>query len=328
MIQYRELDAPKLEKIRIAQFRESHGYISDLQSVLYKTKKVQKLQKTAKDGHSCLNHHSRWFSRKYSEATIKSHVCWSPQNCLQLLEANDVVSTFIIPPSLSGMSLIGRLESRSWPANNARNVVPGPLAPAIQARFQKGHDGRGSRRVPKLSCSISSTWSPSQTPFPMCATEQPPFSPVGRRARTNGLLQLLLSHIQLFATPQTVAHQAPLTTGFPRQEYWSGLPFLPPEDIPDPGIEPMSLTLRCLRYCCAPGKPDGLLTGALDSADGWEIILKPGGLEKNEHFKCWEPVPRPFLPFNPTFKPPGQILEKPSLENLTSPKDKASASLY
>ena len=35
----------------------------------------------------------------------------------------------------------------------------------------------------------------------------------------------------------TVAHQAPLSMGFPRQEYWNGLPFSPPEDLPDPGIE-------------------------------------------------------------------------------------------
>ena len=40
--------------------------------------------------------------------------------------------------------------------------------------------------------------------------------------------------------PWTVAHQAPLFMGFSRQEYWSGLPCPPPEDLPDPGIEPMS----------------------------------------------------------------------------------------
>ena len=44
-------------------------------------------------------------------------------------------------------------------------------------------------------------------------------------------------------TPWTVAHQAPLSMGFSRQEYWSGLPFPPPEDLPDPGIKPASLEL-------------------------------------------------------------------------------------
>ena len=54
------------------------------------------------------------------------------------------------------------------------------------------------------------------------------------------------SHVQLFATPRTVAHQAPLPTGFSRLEYWSGLPFPPPGDLPDPGIKPLSLASPAL----------------------------------------------------------------------------------
>ena len=50
----------------------------------------------------------------------------------------------------------------------------------------------------------------------------------------------LLSCVRLFVTPWTIAHQAPLSMGFPRQECWSGLPFPSPEDLPDPGIEPVS----------------------------------------------------------------------------------------
>ena len=49
------------------------------------------------------------------------------------------------------------------------------------------------------------------------------------------------SHVQFFATPWTVACQAPLPMGFSRQECWSGLPCLLPGDLPDPGIEPASL---------------------------------------------------------------------------------------
>ena len=49
------------------------------------------------------------------------------------------------------------------------------------------------------------------------------------------------SHIQLFETAWTVVHQAPLFMGFSRQEYWIGLPFPSPEDLPNAGIEPMSL---------------------------------------------------------------------------------------
>ena len=49
-----------------------------------------------------------------------------------------------------------------------------------------------------------------------------------------------LSHAQLFVNPWTVVCQYPLSMEFPRQEYWSGLPFLPPGDLPNKGIEPTS----------------------------------------------------------------------------------------
>ena len=53
-----------------------------------------------------------------------------------------------------------------------------------------------------------------------------------------------LSRVRLFVTPWTVAHQAPLSMGFSRQEYWSGLPFLSPRDLPNPGTEPGSPALQ------------------------------------------------------------------------------------
>ena len=53
-----------------------------------------------------------------------------------------------------------------------------------------------------------------------------------------------LSRVRLFATPWTVAYQAPPFMGFSRQEYWSGLPFPSPGDLPDPGIEPRSPALQ------------------------------------------------------------------------------------
>ena len=52
-----------------------------------------------------------------------------------------------------------------------------------------------------------------------------------------------LSRVRLFVTPWTVVYQDPLSMGFSRQEYWSGLPFPSPGDLPDPGIEPRSPTL-------------------------------------------------------------------------------------
>ena len=53
----------------------------------------------------------------------------------------------------------------------------------------------------------------------------------------------VLSRVQLFATPRTVAHQAPLSVGFLRQEYWSGLLFSLPGHLPNPGIKPTSPAL-------------------------------------------------------------------------------------
>ena len=54
----------------------------------------------------------------------------------------------------------------------------------------------------------------------------------------------MLWSVWLSAAPWTVAHQAPPSMGFPRQEYWSGLPFPSPGDIPNPGIEPRSPALQ------------------------------------------------------------------------------------
>ena len=63
--------------------------------------------------------------------------------------------------------------------------------------------------------------------------------------------------VQLFVTLRTVAHQAPLSMGFSRQEYWSGLPSPSPGDLPNPGIKPTSLTRPALagRFFITSGKP-------------------------------------------------------------------------
>ena len=65
-----------------------------------------------------------------------------------------------------------------------------------------------------------------------------------------------LSHVRLFATLWTVAYQASPSMGFSRQEYWSGLPFPSPGDLPDPGIEPRSPALETDALTSEPpGKP-------------------------------------------------------------------------
>ena len=67
-----------------------------------------------------------------------------------------------------------------------------------------------------------------------------------------------LSIVRLFVTPWTVAHQAPPSMGFSRQEYWSGLPFPSPGHLSDPGIEPRSPALQADALTSEPpGKPEG-----------------------------------------------------------------------
>ena len=65
-----------------------------------------------------------------------------------------------------------------------------------------------------------------------------------------------LSHVQLFATAWAVAYQAPPSMEFSRQEYWSGLPFPSPGDLPDPGVETGSPTLQADTLLSEPpGQP-------------------------------------------------------------------------
>ena len=71
----------------------------------------------------------------------------------------------------------------------------------------------------------------------------------------------VLSRVRLFVASWTVARQAPLSMGLSWQEYWSGLPFPPPGDLPNPGVEPASLL--------SPALADGLFTGSAT----WEEAL-------------------------------------------------------
>ena len=83
----------------------------------------------------------------------------------------------------------------------------------------------------------------------------------------------LLSRVQLFVTPRTVAHQAPPSMGFSRQEYWSGLPFHSPGDLPDPGIQPGSPALQADALTSEPpGKPLGY-PHSLSQLSNWEASL-------------------------------------------------------
>ena len=84
-----------------------------------------------------------------------------------------------------------------------------------------------------------------------------------------------LSHVQLFVTPWTVAHQVPLSMKFFRQEYWSGLSCPPPGDLPDPRIKP---TVSCIagRFFTAesPGKPQRVS----EDRQSWQSGFHPSGI--------------------------------------------------
>ena len=100
--------------------------------------------------------------------------------------------------------------------------------------------------------------------------------------------------VWLFATPWTVTCQAPLSVEFCRQDYWSGFPFPPPGNLPDPGIQPMSLALAG-GFCTTepPGNPYSVRTSRsknnvvlilLPSVnDSWYLILI-------WHLKSWNEV--------------------------------------
>ena len=66
-----------------------------------------------------------------------------------------------------------------------------------------------------------------------------------------------LSRVRLFATPWTVACQAPPTMGFSRQGYWSALPFPSPGDLPNPGIQLATLVAPALKADSLPTEPPG-----------------------------------------------------------------------
>ena len=70
-----------------------------------------------------------------------------------------------------------------------------------------------------------------------------------------------LSYVWLFVTPWTVAYQAPQSMGFSRQEYWSGVPFPSPGDLPNPGIQPGSPSLQADTL---PSEPPGKIVKERD----------------------------------------------------------------
>ena len=103
----------------------------------------------------------------------------------------------------------------------------------------------------------------------------------------------MFSHIQFFATQWTVAHQVPLSMGFPRQEYWSRLPFPAPGNLPDPGIKPTSPAFSVLTSRFSTTAPPGTLP--LNISQGFQFSIINMRFSRQEY---WTGVP---------FPPPGNL---------------------
>ena len=104
----------------------------------------------------------------------------------------------------------------------------------------------------------------------------------------------MLSHVQLFATLWTIAHQVPLSTECPKQEYWSRFPFSPLGDLPNPGMKFESFVSPVLVggffTTAPPGKPSISVVQEINSQDlsqGVEVWME-GQMESGD---IWEVVP-------------------------------------
>ena len=133
-----------------------------------------------------------------------------------------------------------------------------------------------------------------------------------------------LSPVLLFATLWTVAHQAPLSMGFSRQEYWSGLPFPSPGDLPHPGIEPASpaflLHCRQILYCWTIGEAH--------NSKKYHILKLPIWLYGSQHlYIMWQRLEDTFFFLNGFFKKyfwkgfTGSLIERLESKKLLCHKD-------
>ena len=114
----------------------------------------------------------------------------------------------------------------------------------------------------------------------MSSSENGPISrQTGGIAKQRKVKVKSLSHVQPFGTPWAVDCQAPPSMGFSRQEYWSGLPFLSPGDLPNPGIKPGSPTLQADSTIWA-------------TREAWALIV-------NQTTKGAPPPTHPFMDLEP-----------------------------
>ena len=133
----------------------------------------------------------------------------------------------------------------------------------------------------------------------------------------------MLNHVQLFVIPWTVAHQAPLSVEFFKQEYQAGLPFPPPGDLPDPGIEPWSPTLQT-DYL--PSEPPGRPQATLCMSQGsLEFLFSPSLTLSSPLFVSFCLLNTSQLPLSPPSSPPHHLLGAP---HWLSQRCSASSGLF
>ena len=162
---------------------------------------------------------------------------------ISLWGPNTLPALRLLPPHLPVSS--HRRPCPGWSCG--LHIPPNPCSPFRQ--LQKPALPTISRSNP-LWHSSQAPAGPRPSPLSMHHSCSP--TPAGDYLRVSNWTQVGSEHpsnacvcmrscVRLFATPQTVAHQATLTMGFSRQEYWNGLPCPPPGDLPNPGIELTSL---------------------------------------------------------------------------------------
>ena len=150
-------------------------------------------------------------------------------------------------PHLHSPPHTSRVGARGWKVTSFTNsqwFTQSCLFNETSIKPQRYRFQRVSRLVNTWRCGESSS---AQSGNGNCAVAPHCASRLSPPSTCSWLMMFsCFSCVQLFETLWTVAHQALLSTGFPRQEHWSGLPFTSPGDLPNPGIEPASLVSPAL----------------------------------------------------------------------------------
>ena len=155
--------------------------------------------------------------------------------------------------------------------------------PFLRAKPRQSHQNRKERCVYQVVGSAKEESIVRYSAHTTCPVLSP--EPGSLVWYTNACMLSRFSCICFFATPWTVTCQAPLSMGFSRQEYWSGLPFPTPGDLPNPGIKAVSLKSPALETLPPPGKPHHSPVSSVTQSC---LTLRPHG---QQHVRLPRPSP-------------------------------------